>query len=387
MRINKSYLKYVVLLLLFACTTKNNDNSVSSSGAVIVNLTHDRSKDISIFDFCTSVEIVQLEDRPEAIIAEENILCKAFGDTSFFLLGNEDKLLREYDYEGKLLKLADKRGRGPGEFSMASDMIINKFSNTIDILNPTGIIYQYSLTDFSWVNTIDFSSNVNSVHYFAATSPAEYVLYSMFQEPFLLTYSTETGTTASIDAPAPPEWLSGTAFCGGGSPFFNNSHLNYVVKYDGTIYYWDGRQMQLAHSWDLGKNQFSPDLIEPNKEYFYYKELLNKTSRKYGTTFNRTFENGRFVVQNFRYRSWINLNTLLYDKVSNSVNWFSKTKEGVHFIVGNPCGGRICALMNSELRDLFVNEKILHDPASLNTYKRLSDDSNAILIIYTLKNE
>ena len=271
---------------------------------------------------------------------------------------------------------------------MVNDMVINRYTKTLDVLNPIGIIYQYSLDDFSWIKTIDLSEKVQSVHYFAAISPTDYVFYSLFDEPSMFSFSVLNESITPIDVPTPPEWLSPTSFCGGGSPFyFCNDILKYVLKYDGSIFGLDGSKMQIDYRWDFGNRYFSPDMIEPQKDYFYYLELLNKTSRKYATTFNRTAENNRYVFQNFRFKGRVNWNTLFFDKTNNSVQVFSKTKEGVYIIAGKMSSGRMCFLVNPELRDFFVNEKVLQDKDSQNTYNQLRDDSNAILIIYTLKNE
>ena len=87
--------KCAILLFCVACVSSGNNSHLNSSEGVIpVDLDRGFSKDVSVFDFCTKVELVELEEKPEAIVSEESIQCMAFGDTSIFLMGREDHLIR-----------------------------------------------------------------------------------------------------------------------------------------------------------------------------------------------------------------------------------------------------------------------------------------------------
>ena len=376
-----------IIPLCICCYNKGTNNHVSTSDNVsIIDLDKDYDKDVSIFDFCNTVEIVELENDSESLVSEEGTICFAYGDTSFFVLGKEDYLLKEFDYNGKLLSITNKFGRGPGEFSMAQDMIINKFSNTLDILNPMGLIYKYDLNDMSWVETIDISNRIKAVHYLAALSSDRYILYSLSDSPRLFIYSISENSFHPLDVSI-PTWLTMTSFCGGGSPFYQmKEQVKFVIKYDGTICEVGEDYFAIDKKWDLGKYTFSPDLVEPEKDYFYYSDLLNRTTRKFATTFTRTAESPQYLIQNFRFKSPFPLNSVLYDKRNNKVKWFRKTKENVYVLAVIIRNGTMYYVFNSEIRDLLVNERILSDELSIETYKRLTDESNAVLIKYTLNN-
>lgn len=382
---------FTTIVFALACSSCLNNNSEtrtpSSTGGVVVDLEEGFTKDVSIVDIFSKVEIVELERSSEAMIAEQTILSKAFGDTSFYVLDRTDYLIREFDYHGKLLSISDKHGRGPGEIVMANDMIINEYTETLDVLDPRGLIYKYHLSDLSWAGTIDLSDRVLAVHFLAALSQKDYCFYSLSEAPVLFLMSDVEGSGISALDITVPTWLTMTPFCGGGSPFYRlGNDVRFTLKYNGNTYKIGDGALSPNFIWDLGKFSFSPDLVDSDKDYMYYRDLLNKTSRKYATAFNRVAESQRFLLQNFRFKGPSSWNLLIYDKNDGTVRLLKKTKEHVYVIVGVVRGDSMYALVDPDICDYFVNEEVLDEP-SLTTYKQLSDDSNVVMLKYTFRDD
>ena len=378
------------VFLFVVCSCANNSTNANAGGieGFSINLNKDFTKDYSIFDLCSKVEIVELDKSIEGLLAEQTILSKAFGDSSFYVIDRNDYLIREYDYDGHLLAVSDKHGRGPGEIVMANDMIINKFTNTIDVLNPMGIIYKYNLSDLSLFGVLDFSENIRAVHHMAAASKDDYYLFSFSEEPVLIKASVDKSPTIQVIDISIPTWLTGSSFWGGNSPFYVfDDVIKFTLKYDGTVYSIRNDILNLDFQWNMGKHRFSPGMIEPDKDYFYYRDLLTRTSHKYATMFNRAAESQRFLLQNFCFKTRGSWNTLVFDKNEEQVHLFKKTKEGVYIYVGDVLNNSMYSIADPEICDNFVNEKVLMDESSLNILQQLNSNSNVVLIKYTLKNE
>lgn len=375
------------LPLFVVCSCANNSTNANAGGidGFSVNLNEDFTKDFSLFDLCSKVEIVELDKSVEGLLAEQTILSKAFGDTSFYVIDRNDYLIREYDYCGHLLTISDKHGRGPGEIVMAKDMIINKFTNTLDVLNPMGIIYKYSLSDLSLFGVVDFSQKVRAVHYMAASSKDDYYLFSFSESPVLIKASTDKSTTIQALDISIPTWLTGSSFWGGNTPFYLfDDVIKFTLKYDGTTYSIRNGVLSIDFQWNMGKHRFSPEMVEPDKDFYYYSDLLARTSHKYATTFNRAAESHRFL-QNFRFKSPGSWNTIVLDKSTEEIHLFKKTTEGVYIIVGVVLNNCMYSIVDPDNCDSFVNERVLMDESSINTLNELSSDSNVVLIKYTLK--
>lgn len=384
----RSFLIIGALSVLCASCSNNTRDSRGTSDGIVINLDAGFSKEFSIFDVFSKVEIVELENALNAQVAEETIICKAFGDSSFFLLDRGDHLLKRFDYQGKLISTSNYFGRGPGEFTMAQDMIVNKYTNTLDILDPRGIIYKYRLQDLSWEQTIDLSEKMNSAHFFAAASQKEYLFYSLVDSPAVFICSTDEDIAVRPLSNSVPEWLRRSSFCGGGSPFFDTDQgLFYVEKSDGSVYRFDGKSLARESSWDMGKYSFNAEELTPDKDYFYYSRLAETMTRKSAFSFCRTAETRKYLLQNFRFKGRNNWNAIVFDKERNQATIVKQTKEGVYLLAGEIVENKMYYLINPSILGIVVNENVLKDRRDLETLKQIKDESNIILVRYEFIDE
>lgn len=385
------FVSSLICITLSSCSRNNiirSKNIVySSENNIPLNLDKGFSTDISIFDFCSEVKIVPFESSAGAFVDESTIKNIAFSDYSLFILNK--LMILEFDYQGHLLRTIDKIGRGPGEFTMASSIIVNKYTNSLDVLCPSGSIYKYDLSESSeFLGKYDFSDNHLAVHYFTAIDDHRYLLYSLFEEPDVFLYDCETSTLSNI-GDFEPSWLGGTAYSPSGSPFFEcNDEIFFYTKYDGRVYSFDKESTEFKpiFSWDVGKYSLKIESIEKDKDLFYYEKLCRKNSYRVASPFTFTSYDGQKLFASFRFRGRMHWNTAVYDANKDEVKLFKKTIEGLWFIPGyiDRNSRAMYRLVNPELLHFLVNEKVITDPNDLILLRDISEASNIVMIKYTL---
>lgn len=346
-------------------------------------------KDVSVYDFCSKVELVQIENVNEAFMTEIKIASfDKLGDTLYVLTKNPFSI-KKLSTEGAYLGEISKYGRGHGEFIMANDICINHFNNTLEVLDPMGVIYKYDIShDYEYVGSIDFSKSVHAVHHFVPVGDNRYLLYrSVESQPLLLL----DGNTASV---SPLEYhedesLHGTAFSLSSKPFMSDkgNSVYYSEALTGDLLHFNdstGTLEPYAHL-DYGKHNLDVSSIEAQKDVFAYHKLANRMSYKSPVSFI-VCKNGHNLYESFRYRGLKNICSLVYDTSTDQYTLFEKTKEGVRFFPSVYVYDNVMyRFLDPEVLSVLVSRDILNDQKSVEVFDNVSEESNILLLKYTLK--
>jgi hypothetical protein len=97
-----------------------------------------KTQKASIFDYVKHIELIPLETGDNVLIGKlEKII---FHQNRYYILDTHHAqfIVFVFDETGKYIFKIDKRGRGPGEYTELYDIIINPFTDHLDLLNPRG---------------------------------------------------------------------------------------------------------------------------------------------------------------------------------------------------------------------------------------------------------
>ncbi len=130
------------MLLLSACSSNKSKvtDDVKEIPVDVHNISHNASS------FIEKIEIVPLETNDSSLV---NMYKKVMYDRDMdvYAIYGKDQIIHTFSGDGTFIANSRKvKGDGPKEYDMAVDMKFNPYLKGIDLLNPYGKIYTYSLT-------------------------------------------------------------------------------------------------------------------------------------------------------------------------------------------------------------------------------------------------
>jgi hypothetical protein len=142
---------FLSTILLASCSKEKTAGSMGSEGILI-----DESTLTSIDGFFDEIEFIPFlvpEDNPISISGIEPVI--SFGAQSFIICFDtyNDIKLYEYDYQGKFIRMNDRKGNGPGEIPFVGGFARSYEGNLINIFN--GVFFQIFDNDFNEIKRVD----------------------------------------------------------------------------------------------------------------------------------------------------------------------------------------------------------------------------------------
>lgn len=355
----------IVLTLFSACTTQN---------VVSVDLDNTQSKALSINDVFSSLESIPLKDSPEARMVPAGRYAYAYGDSLMAALDLfSDYSVRIYDYQGHFIHKLSKQGRGEGYYGLAYDLLFDEPSDLLVILDPTGKIVRFSISDdFAFHDELSFLGPIRAAHNICKISEDTYILFSRSEKNQLYIASFKNGKTVPVKYSV-PEWLMFSPFTSAITPLYSyDGHARFVNGLDGTIFSIESRGLVPYIRWDLGNYRLTIKDLPPDKTLKYYSNLFQKSSYRYATQFSMTQETDRYVFSQFYFQNQMNL--LIYNKGTGKTQTARRTAEGLRLFLGMFHGDTMYLTVRPDKVREYVRDASL--PDSLN---------NHVLIKYVLK--
>lgn len=305
---------YVLLLFLVIISCKCGEHVNGSFETVHIDLQHNIQDTISIFDLCSSINLICLQDNDSIKInaaGTKYVVSKG----NIYILESSSKNVLQFDSTGIYKKTIARRGRGHGEYTMAEDFLINPYNNLIEVLNPTGKIMKYSSDEESaFISEVDLTHRISSINEFAIIEPGKYFLYSIGENKYYLyeEWSDKLSCIGSIL----PDWIAPTIW-GNGRLFQHNNEIRVFSKLGGTYYTFSNKNNELIEYLDfnLGKNEMSLSSMMPDKDYSYYHRLALLSPRTIRFS-NTTSETDESIIATFTYKGISNFHTIIYNNSS-----------------------------------------------------------------------
>jgi hypothetical protein len=370
--------------LFFAYGCKSHTNNLLDNNLIPIEL--DKINDsLSFFDIFSKVEIIPLETTNLSLLSQMNFVKVIPYEDFIYILDSKQHLIQKFDSCGKYISTINKRGRGPGEYSLLSDFGINRQNRTIELLCPTGTLYRYTLDGADFVDSFSLKDSTKSTHLFERLSDNYYVFFSIFNDKKLIYYSTKDNKIVKTDYTLPDYILKKSTLKFAMSPFVRfNDTVRFYEGHNGNIYSIDTSSLSIfaKYRWDFGKYNFNLSEVSENESDIYYYSLANTISFKYASSFLLCTESERFVISNFNFRGKIM--TLAFNKILNKSHVFHRTKEGVQILSGYSHKNFHYLCVPPTYLDKFVNNSILSNSQQL-VLATINIDDNYVILKYTYK--
>lgn len=290
-----------------------------------------------------------------------------------------------FSKEGTLRGAFDKLGRGPGEITMATDILYNKYTDNVEILDPRGEIYRYNPdSTLSFKNSVKIP-DVIAVHEFAILQKGIYIIFSRSESPNLFIFYEDRNETKPIDYSI-PKWLAFSSyFC---NPFFYfENEVRFFESFTGSVYSIDASAGKLVPylEIDTGKYHFDYNDLEPDHDTEYYSKVMHKMSHRYVTPFFEMTETNDYFFSNFIFSN--KPFCIVINKHDSTAKIFKSTKEGILFLPRFclPDGNVIDFFSPREKSAFYSIYSPILDDESKRILENLTDESNYSAIIYHLK--
>lgn len=371
------YLCFLGILGMASCSSEANPKSVS----IDLNASEHT---IELERYIKETVLIPLETKTGAMLGPSSMNHFKEYDGRFYFLNKEDHTICVFDESGRHQESIKKYGRGPGEYIMESDMLINPILGTIDILNQRGQIYSYSIDDKQHAlrRFIDVSSTVVSAEKFTILpSGDEYLLYCP-ASAYSLYYVNNNEITPDVrhfNYKINPVVVR-SPYHTSGNPFVElNGKLVYMDGTDGTIYDIDEKKMKLNAilKWDFGKYNFSLDKLPQTKDPALRFQGMKELSKQMVGPFSHLSVTSSDMFISFYWKStW---HTLVYNLKSSSAFYGNTTAKGELFAMGLVNGGNSYSVADPSFLSRVVNPDILFED-SHEVLDTILSSSNYVII-------
>ncbi|MBQ7518105.1 MAG: 6-bladed beta-propeller [Bacteroidales bacterium] len=379
---------FIVLIILFSLACSCTQKHAAGTGT---NISIDPTKEgnISIFDLISKVELVQLEDLPEALVAEETVKDIAVTEDGFLLLDRRTFFIRKFDRNGRFVMLINKVGRGHGEFQRASAIQLDEDS-TLLVLQATGGITRYDLRDdITFVEQIPIEGGPRAVHHFVPIGGKRFLLFSASDPARLYLFDSGSGKSVPFFEDI-PRWLSLSFYYDfQESPFYKrDGQVFFYTGHDGAVFRLDATTSRMVPvlSWDLGPARFDPsDLTQEEASVTNpgWEDIFNQRSNHAVLRLSRVNESARFVLASGVFKE--QPISLVYDKKQRKGYAFRQVQEGVLYRPRFTNDEIAYTLLSPENVKKYVTREMIQDANSQHVFDALNDYSNSIIVKYYWK--
>jgi hypothetical protein len=303
----------ISLFALVSCHEKEKTAPVSQ-----IKVDEIPNKDVKMQEITSAFTIIPLETTDQSLIQylKKVVLC----DDKFFVLDDQRPLFAIFSKTGKFIKSVSKQGKGPGEYYVPTDFIIDSEQGQIELLD--GFNRQILIYDLegNYKNRIRLSIQGN---YFVKFQNGDYVIYTNMRNekemPYKLVRINNDGRILSRELAYTAKTIQTTS-----TPFVKTGNDSYLFSEHGcdTIYQVTKEQINPLCYFDLGKYEVP----------FKYKSdivLLNQYAHQYAiksgspmSLLNNEVIIGYDINENRRYLVYdLQNKTAEYYKISNTFDF------------------------------------------------------------------
>ena len=372
----------LLLLLSYSCRSGQYDDKAE----IEINIDIDSllKENVSIYDIFRKVELVGLDDvhpiSNGVYVGASNI---AFDGERYYILDAKTLTINVYDSQSRLINLSDKKGRGPGEYTMADQICHNRENNTIEILNPVGKILSYTVDSLRFKSETGLPKEKTFAVHNYFIDGGSYILYSDSADSQLWNFEPSENTLTSYGYES-PAYLR--RYISAQSPFLEiEGKPCFFRPYDGLIYRLDNKDSKLVPfiSWNLGKYQCRLKNIPQDKTVREYHEFIIQNSAKAISPYIDIKSHGSALYASVIFDKGKTY-TLFHDLATGESRFFEKTTEGMKFLPEISGDGKMFKFIDYKHLPEYVNKDIL-DAKSRTEYDNVLKNEGSAIIIYHTK--
>lgn len=337
---------------------------------------------VSIYDICDKVELIPLDDSvPISNTVYDGIANITTDGQKIYLMDSRRYIINAYSLDGSLLISTHHVGRGPGEYTMASQIQYNSRLDLVEVLNPMGKILRYSCDSLKYVSELNLVGGPYAIHYFSSVDD-NYILYSHTNEEqlYLIPQNSFTSLSLGLD---PPMYLRNYMSASSGI-FMLYGRPCVFRPYDGLVLSIDidGKCVKPLIEWDMGEyNCMLRDIPQYDNAREYGNFIMNY-SQNHIAAFCSVNATDEWLFATVIFKGEIY--TLSYNLMDKTYKFFNRTKEGMRFLPELFHDNIMYKYVESTSLSDFVNRDVL-DLESRKQYDAIMEHDGLAIIKYTLK--
>lgn len=345
----------------------------------------DKPQKVSLFDYFRHIELIPLETKDDALIGwcEEIIHYQ----NRYYIFDRKQARIQVFDEKGNFILKIDKRGQGPGEYSVhVASIFVNPFTETIDLIDQ-GRIYSYDL-EGEYIRTLPRPQNAHYFWNFIALSENIYVGYIASTGQF------DSYKIIYLDVAKNEiihKYYEGDVFFDNYVYVPSDSHTHfyeYNKKWffshlaDNVTYEVGLDSLSKAYTLDFGKyNYDAKNLNLPDGDPFAIDPLPYKI--------NLQGQNNRFLLAHISLRNYTPKAGayLIHDKSTNECKYIEQFTESVKFNPRKVTNEYVLTWCEHGALENYITEEML-DENNRKIFQKLldaEDEQNPILIKYYFK--
>lgn len=368
----------IIMSLCLSCNVHKRD--FSEHPRLKVSL---EERPVSIFDLFKRIEIIPLTTSEESLFAYTEKV-EVFNDT-IFIFDRTLHALYIFGPDGHFVNKIRKIGRGPGEYPMASDFVINPLNRSVQILNPMGIISEYDF-DGTFINEVHLPKPPVNYRFFELLDSDTYVTWSsVYEKNNDAVRVLDTIQNKIRHSCFPYSSIWGSLRYGS---IFNkyNDKVYYHETLSNRVYSITADNCQIAYEWDMNIQLIDPKRLEVSEKDLVAAQHEIFADFKDGTIsffFGPQFqsENYYYALLTFSQPEPVR-KSLFYDR-NTGENWLlAKTKEGLALDLKYMTDDFAIGLINYEDKNILKGLVSKKDALML---ERMKEDDNPWIVKFIMR--
>ncbi|GHT08205.1 hypothetical protein FACS189426_03270 [Bacteroidia bacterium] len=377
---------FLILILFSAACSKHTNEQAARKGDKVIALDIEQNDEVSIKDYFSHIEFIPLETDKRSVLGQNIKKWLIYKGNFYFLDHRQGGLIVVFDSKGKFIRTIDKKGQGPGEYSVLYDFSFNRFTGNLELMDALCYIHIYDESGDTLKETIRLPKGEQAIHFYTQLTPDIYVFFNKYREKNkLFFYSISKQEIISETYSDWPDYMNETPFGGQDTPFhILNDTVCFYEYYSGDIFTIDAKTMELQprYQFDFGEHNFTISKIPENETMQFYLKFSFYVTEKYVTFFSPVDENSNYYISRFYYKK--KAKQVILDKRNKQYKIFNAFKEGFQCMPYYMDEEAMYAFVPPNRLDFVVKPEVL-DEENLLRYKSVQEDSNPVIIKYYFK--
>lgn len=360
-----------IIIFVFGCVPERENPGIEKLSIML-----EDSRDISIFDICSEIELIPLETSDSALLS---IIYVKPCQSAYYVKQNNPQQVFCFDSTGRLRFKIGACGRGDKEYASLADIAVNSYSHSLYLLETLDKLNLYDL-DGRFENKIFLDSIKENLNTVIPLNQDTLLLVSGRNSNIYSFFSLKHGKMIDRKLAPMPMVSVSPFFCEGGKVFHYTWYGNIVYLVEGTsfvpsFYLNFGKYNNDGKCDTISEDMFSNEAeignylkkfkviifnMQSNKDYLY---LVLADNTKNEPVFKR----------------------VLYHKKTKQSIVFENFKERVNWnIFDNLTDGYFISTINAANKEEVLDVNLLDD-VNRQRYEKIDLNDNPVIVRFKLK--
>lgn len=303
----KNLILIIVISLGVTCKSENNFKPINGDSLMIDINSHKNLKSLEV------LKVIQLEMNPKSAIGFCQKVIKF--ENFIFVMDIATNDVKVFDNKGKYIESIGNVGDGNHEYITLSDININKWERSLDIIDPRGKLIRYKIDQSEYTKDIKLNIRTSEASHFQWIDSNTIMLHSYFDKMGIRFYSIAENR---VVGKALNSKLIKTK--GGGTfmkpPFWDSEGtINLIDQHQLTVYKVSNLELKKRFKLNFGSNNFEYEEIKNIPHEFNLDDYLEDKKKAFPIL--NCVENDQYFGFGIQYEN--SIRHFVKDKYNHSI--------------------------------------------------------------------